>query len=63
MIVGEGLVGVVIAGIVAFNLFPMALVGDDFATPAKWIGGIAFVAAVVGLYRWIEGLSRRTAGA
>jgi putative OPT family oligopeptide transporter len=63
MIVGEGLVGVVIAGIVAFNLFPMALVGDDFAGPAKWIGGIAFVAVIVGLYRWIEGLARRTSAA
>lgn len=60
MIVGEGLVGVVIAGVVAFNLFPMALVGDDFAGPSKWIGGIAFVVAVAGLYRWIEGLARRT---
>lgn len=61
MIVGEGLVGVVIAGIVAFNLFPLALVGDDFAGPAKWIGGIAFVVAVFALYRWIEGVARRTA--
>lgn len=61
MIVGEGLVGVVIAGVVAFSLFPLALVGDEFATPAKWIGGIAFVVAIVGLYRWIEGLARRTA--
>jgi putative OPT family oligopeptide transporter len=63
MIVGEGLVGVVIAGIVAFDLFPMALVGDEFATPAKWIGGLAFVVAIVGLYRWIEGLARRTSAA
>ncbi|GAB3357143.1 OPT family oligopeptide transporter [Lysobacter tyrosinilyticus] len=63
MIVGEGLIGVVIAGVVAFNLFPMALVGDEFAGPAKWIGGIAFVIAIVALYRWIEGLSRRTADA
>ena len=51
MIVGEGLVGVVIAGIVAFNLFPLALVGDEFAGPAKWIGGIAFVVVIVALYR------------
>lgn len=63
MIVGEGLVGVLIAGIVAFNLFPLALVGDEFAVPAKWIGGIAFVVATVALYRWIEGLARRTASA
>jgi len=60
MIVGEGLVGVLIAGIVAFNLFPLALVGDAFATgPAVWIGGIAFVLAVFLLYRWTEGQARR----
>ena len=65
MIVGEGLIGVLIAAIVAFSGkdFPLALVGDEFAGPAKWIGGIAFVIAIVALYRWIEGLSRRTAGA
>jgi putative OPT family oligopeptide transporter len=62
MIVGEGLVGVVIAGIVAFNLFPLALVGDAFASgPAVWIGGIAFVAVVFALYRWVEGQARRAA--
>jgi putative OPT family oligopeptide transporter len=61
MIVGEGLVGVLIAGIVAFNLFPMALVGDAFASgPAVWIGGIVFVVVVFLLYRWVEGQARRT---
>ena len=60
MIVGEGLVGVLIAGIVAFKLIPLSLVGDDFAAgPALWIGGAAFVLAVLLLYRWIEGLARR----
>jgi len=60
MIVGEGLVGVLIAGIVAFKLFPLSLVGDDFAAgPAIWIGGIAFVLSVLLLYRWVEGLARR----
>ncbi|GAB3103579.1 OPT family oligopeptide transporter [Lysobacter terrae] len=59
LIVGEGLVGVAIAAIVAFNVFPLAIVGDDFAGPAKWIGGIAFVAAVFALYRWVEGMARR----
>ena len=59
MIVGEGLVGVLIAGIVAFNLFPLALVGGDFATAAAWIGGIAFVLVVFLLYRWVEGQARR----
>ena len=59
MIVGEGLVGVLIAGIVAFNLFPLALVGDGFANTATWIGGIAFVVVMFLLYRWIEGQARR----
>ncbi|QDQ73435.1 oligopeptide transporter, OPT family [Pseudoluteimonas lycopersici] len=60
MIVGEGLVGVVIAGIVAFNLFDMTLVGDAFASgPAVWIGGVAFVVAIFLLYRWVEGQARR----
>jgi len=59
MIVGEGLIGVLIAGIVAFKLFPLALVGDDFASgPAVWIGGVAFVAAMFFLYRWTERLAR-----
>ncbi|MGH8122952.1 MAG: OPT family oligopeptide transporter, partial [Rudaea sp.] len=63
MIVGEGLIGVAIAAVVAFSGkdFPLALVGDKFAgSAALWIGGIAFVVVVVGLYRWIEGLSRPT---
>jgi putative OPT family oligopeptide transporter len=60
MIVGEGLVGVLIAGIVAFKLFPLSLVGDDFAAgPAVWIGGVAFVLAILLMYRWVEGLARR----
>lgn len=61
MIVGEGLIGVLIAGVVAFNLFPLALVGDGFASTATWIGGIAFVAAVFLLYRWVERTARATA--
>ena len=59
MIVGEGLVGVLIAGIVAFNLFPLELVGNDFASKATWIGGIAFIVAIFLLYRWVEGQARR----
>jgi putative OPT family oligopeptide transporter len=61
MIVGEGLIGVLIAAIVAFSGkdAPLALVGDDFANAAVWIGGAAFVAAMLILYRWVEGLARR----
>ncbi|MDR3388084.1 MAG: oligopeptide transporter, OPT family [Rudaea sp.] len=66
MIVGEGLIGVLIAAIVAFSGkdFPLALVGEEFAdNAALWIGGIAFVVSVLALYRWIEKVSRKTAGA
>ena len=62
MIVGEGLVGVLIAAIVAFSgaNYPLGLVGDDFASKySLWIGGVAFVAAIFLLYRWIERMSRK----
>jgi putative OPT family oligopeptide transporter len=65
MIVGEGLIGVVIATIVAFSGkdFPLDLVGDEFAgSKAVWIGGIAFVLAMLAMYYWVEGLARKTAG-
>jgi len=64
MIVGEGLIGVAIAAIVAFSGkdFPLALVGDEFAgNAALWVGGIAFVVVMLALYRWIEGMGRKTA--
>jgi putative OPT family oligopeptide transporter len=54
MIVGEGLVGVLVAALVAFSGrdFPLSLVGDAFAGgPAVWLGGIAFVAVIYALYR------------
>jgi putative OPT family oligopeptide transporter len=61
MIVGEGLLGVLIAAAVAFSGkdFPLALVGDEFAgNAAVWIGGVAFVAVMFVLYSWIERLAR-----
>ena len=60
MIVGEGLIGVAIAAIVAFSGkdFPLAIVGDEFATASVWIGGIVFVAAMFSLYYWAERRSR-----
>ena len=63
MIVGEGLIGVLIAGIVAFSgkNYPLALVGDGFAGASVWIGGIAFVITVFALYRWVERLNRQLA--
>ncbi|MEO5622464.1 MAG: oligopeptide transporter, OPT family [Dokdonella sp.] len=66
MIVGEGLLGVVIAAFVAFSGkdFPLALVGDAFASgPALWIGGAAFVLIMVLLYRWLERLAQARAPA
>jgi putative OPT family oligopeptide transporter len=63
MIVGEGLIGVLIAGIVAFKLFPLQLVSDGFAAgPAVWIGGVAFVAAIFFLYRWVARVARTVNG-
>jgi hypothetical protein len=75
MIVGEGLVGVVVAALVAFSDklgfsnrdFPLNVVSDAYAgTPwlggfsqSAWIGGVAFVLAMLLLYRWVERLARR----
>jgi len=62
MIVGEGLIGVVIAAIVAVSGkdFPLGIVGEEFANgPALWIGGIAFAAAMLAMYAWIERLGRK----
>jgi putative OPT family oligopeptide transporter len=56
MIVGEGLVGVLVAALVAFSGrdFPLSLVGDSFAdSGAVWLGGIAFAAVIYALYRWL----------
>jgi len=60
LIVGESLLGVVFAAVVAFSgkSYPIAVVGEGFDTASLWIGGIAFVATVVVLYRWIERLGR-----
>jgi len=56
MIVGEGLIGVLVAALVAFSGkdFPLALVGDSFAgNAAVWLGGIAFAGVIYLLYRWV----------
>jgi putative OPT family oligopeptide transporter len=55
MIVGEGLIGVLVAALVAFSGqdFPLSLVGDSFASNgAVWLGGIAFAGVIYLLYRW-----------
>jgi putative OPT family oligopeptide transporter len=55
LIVGESTIGVVISAIVVFSgiAAPLALVGPGFETAAIIIGGIAFAAIAVFLYRWI----------
>jgi putative OPT family oligopeptide transporter len=55
LIVGESLIGVLLAAIVVFSgrAAPLALVGDGFASASVWIGGIAFVVLVGALYAWL----------
>jgi putative OPT family oligopeptide transporter len=55
MIVGESLIGVLLAAIVVFSgrAAPLALVGDGFATAAIWMGGIAFAGSTGALYAWL----------
>ena len=59
MLVGEGLIGVVIAALVAFSGkdFPLSLVSDSFdAHDAEIIGTVVFVLALAGMYRWVARL-------
>jgi len=60
LIVGESLLAVIFAGIVGLSgiQHPIALVGDGFARPAIWIGGVMFAATVIVLYRWIIRMGR-----
>jgi putative OPT family oligopeptide transporter len=64
MIVGESLFGVLLAAIVVFsgNAAPFAIVGADFETYGVWIGGIAFAAVMIGLYRWISRMGGQATG-
>jgi putative OPT family oligopeptide transporter len=65
LIVGESVIGVVISAIVVFSgvVAPLALVGPGFETAAKIIGGLAFVAIVAVLYRWIWRLATANSSA
>jgi putative OPT family oligopeptide transporter len=60
LIVGEGLLGVLFAGVIAFSgrQAPIGLVGEPFATASMWLGGAAFALTVWGLYRWIGRLAQ-----
>ncbi|MBS0580333.1 MAG: oligopeptide transporter, OPT family [Proteobacteria bacterium] len=54
LLVGEGLLGVLIAALVAFSGkdFPLSLVSDEFAAgPAVWLGAGVFALVVYLLYR------------
>ena len=59
LIVGESLVGVLLAAIVVFSgkAAPLALVGEGFAEAAVWVGGIVFVGTIVALYSWLNRVS------
>jgi len=79
MIVGEGLIGILVAFLVGFSEqfgfsnhdFPLSVMSDDFANkpwllgfaPAVWVGGIAFVVAIAAMYAWITRLSRTASSA
>src|SRR5574337_2004815 len=60
LIVGESLLGVIFAALVAFsgNASPIALVPASFETASLWIGGIVFAVTVIVLYRWIARMAR-----
>jgi putative OPT family oligopeptide transporter len=59
LIVGESIIGVVISAIVVFSGAgaPLALVGPGFETAGIIIGGAAFAAIAVILYRWVLGMA------
>jgi putative OPT family oligopeptide transporter len=59
LIVGESLIGVVLAAIVVLSGkdAPLAVVGEGFAGAAVWIGGAAFAAIGLALYAWLNRLS------
>jgi len=61
LIVGESLLGVVFAAVIAFssNAAPIALVGASFDTVGIWAGGLVFAVVTYLLYRWIARLPSR----
>jgi len=63
MLVGEGLMGVVLAAVIVFSgkPAPLALVGESFANPSIWLGGSVFVLFILALYVWVGRLGARAA--
>ncbi|MBV9271240.1 MAG: oligopeptide transporter, OPT family, partial [Candidatus Eremiobacteraeota bacterium] len=62
LIVGESLMGVIIAGIIVANKGkgnPLAVIPDSFARPSMYIGGILFAAAIYLMYRFSARLSHQ----
>jgi putative OPT family oligopeptide transporter len=61
LIVGESLFGVILSAIIYFshNGAPLALVPASFLVPSEIIGGIAFVALIALMYRWIARLAQK----
>lgn len=61
LIVGESLFGVLLSGIIVVSQkgAPLSLVGDSFLIPSEIIGGVAFVALALFLYRWVGRLASR----
>jgi len=59
LIVGESLVGVLLAAVVVFSgkATPLAVVGDDFAGASVWVGGIVFAVTIIALYNWLNRIS------
>ncbi|MDP9064338.1 MAG: oligopeptide transporter, OPT family [Pseudomonadota bacterium] len=55
MIVGESLIGVLLAALVVFSgkATPLALVGVKFADASVWLGGIVFGLAIAAMYGWL----------
>jgi putative OPT family oligopeptide transporter len=55
LIVGESLLGVILAAVVVFSGSgaPLALVGEGFATAGQVLGFIAFAGVGYGLYTWL----------
>ena len=61
LIVGESLVGILVAGLVVFSGkdTPLAVVGDAFQPFATVLTLLAFAGVVLGLYRWTSRLVRQ----